>query len=248
MAMNPRLLRPTASGFNPKRLAGLEVWLDATVASSITIGTGVSIWADLSGNTGRNATQSTGANQPNYVASAINGKPALEFIASGARYMFGSLPLTLTAETVFLVGTMTAASGSNARLFSQIVSGQINDFQGVNNYGPAHRNLATETVGSFAGGFVASRNITYGVPFVFSSTHSGSQISNRVNNGAEATEAKTLNTTFVNYLLTNFNITPQGGYLTGLIAEVAVFSRALNDAERTRMATYLGSKWGIAVT
>ena len=49
MSMNPRLLRPTASGFNPKSIAGLEAWYAADVASSITIATGVQQWADLSG-------------------------------------------------------------------------------------------------------------------------------------------------------------------------------------------------------
>lgn len=44
----------------------------------VTISTGVSQWNDLSGN-GRNYTQGTAANQPTFIASAVNSKPALQF-------------------------------------------------------------------------------------------------------------------------------------------------------------------------
>ena len=37
MAMSPRLLRPRASGFNPRSIPGLAVWLDASKASSVTL-------------------------------------------------------------------------------------------------------------------------------------------------------------------------------------------------------------------
>lgn len=78
MAMNPKLLRPLASGFNPKSIANLAGWWDASDSTTITIATGVSAWADKSGN-GRTLTQSTTNNQPALVANQINGKPAISF-------------------------------------------------------------------------------------------------------------------------------------------------------------------------
>jgi len=45
--------------------AGAQVWLDASDASTITIDTGVSVWADKSGN-GYDATQATPGYQPSY--------------------------------------------------------------------------------------------------------------------------------------------------------------------------------------
>jgi hypothetical protein len=47
-------------------------WLDAADSSTITIATGVSIWADKSGN-GVNATQATTTLQPSYSATAFPG-------------------------------------------------------------------------------------------------------------------------------------------------------------------------------
>ena len=35
MAMNPRLLKPTASGFNPRSISGLALWLDASSTDSL---------------------------------------------------------------------------------------------------------------------------------------------------------------------------------------------------------------------
>jgi hypothetical protein len=71
--MSPRLLRPRASGFDPRSIAGLSIWLDGndstTILNSVspdtpaTVGQTVRSWLDKSGN-GRHAEQTVGANQP----------------------------------------------------------------------------------------------------------------------------------------------------------------------------------------
>lgn len=55
-------------------LGSLAWWVRADLG--ITIGTGVSAWADQSGN-GVNFSQGTGAAQPAFIASAVNGQPAV---------------------------------------------------------------------------------------------------------------------------------------------------------------------------
>jgi len=64
--------------FRPDSISGLKLWLDADDASTITESTGVSAWADKSGQ-GNNATQGTGASQPSLQAAALNGKSAVRF-------------------------------------------------------------------------------------------------------------------------------------------------------------------------
>lgn len=50
MGMNPKLLRPRSTGFNPKSISGLALWLDASDLSTITLnGSNVSEWRDKSG-------------------------------------------------------------------------------------------------------------------------------------------------------------------------------------------------------
>jgi hypothetical protein len=78
MGMNPRLLRPTPTGFDPRRIAGLEVWLDASDVSTVTLNGGnVSEWRSKVGS--RTFTQSTAAAQPIYATAFRNGRNALQF-------------------------------------------------------------------------------------------------------------------------------------------------------------------------
>jgi hypothetical protein len=64
------LRRP--SSLDPRAIGGLALWFDAFDAPS------PGSWADKSGN-GRNASQAAFNNQPEYAASAINGRPGLYF-------------------------------------------------------------------------------------------------------------------------------------------------------------------------
>jgi hypothetical protein len=77
MAMNNRLLRPLATGFNPKSISGLELWLDAADAGNV-VTTGsparVSSWRDKSGNNRHADNSVAGSTQPLYVAAAQKGK------------------------------------------------------------------------------------------------------------------------------------------------------------------------------
>jgi len=102
-AMNPRLLRPTASGFNPKSLPGLKIWLDAANNGSMTFnGDDVSQWDDLSGND-FHATQDTGVNQPTLLSTGFNSKPTLEFDTTD------SLVSSATIADYFLTPTTSPA-------------------------------------------------------------------------------------------------------------------------------------------
>jgi len=75
MPMSPRLLRPRATGFNPRSISGLGLWLDATKTTSVlnsispdtaaTNGQTVRRWMDQSGTAGH-ANQASGTAQPTY--------------------------------------------------------------------------------------------------------------------------------------------------------------------------------------
>jgi hypothetical protein len=80
MAMNQRLLRPTASGaaFTPATLSGLFGWYDASNTASVTLQTGVQSWGDLAGSMGP-AIQNTTNDQPGYGTVTLNGKATITF-------------------------------------------------------------------------------------------------------------------------------------------------------------------------
>lgn len=87
-AMSPRLLRPRATGFDPRRISGLAGWwdasdastlFDATTGGSLVAASGqVARWQDKSGN-GRHATQGEANSRPTRSVAAFNGRDALDF-------------------------------------------------------------------------------------------------------------------------------------------------------------------------
>jgi hypothetical protein len=104
--MSPRLLRPRATGFNPKSIAGLAVWLDAGAPASLTFnGSTISQINDQSGNA-RNGTQATAARQPSYSATDANGRPAITFPSGGLSVVTPEWAFTNTV-TVFAVAKNT---------------------------------------------------------------------------------------------------------------------------------------------
>jgi hypothetical protein len=102
--MNPRLLRPTASGFDPRRVNNLAIWLDASDSSTVTVATGVSEWRNRLSGTGIAATQGIANSQPAYQTAQQNGKNALYFDGSNDSLVLGNLSATFPSA-----GTLVAA-------------------------------------------------------------------------------------------------------------------------------------------
>lgn len=251
MGMSPRLLRPRASGFDPKSISGLAGWWDASVASSVSLNSGeVQQWDDLSGNN-RHALQSVANNQPTYRTSVRNGKNAIEFNGS-TDFLRGAWPLTITAQSVFAVVAMSSAQNWG-RPFTQTTTadgtttGTMNpDFAITGHYVPILRNSTNAQWGSYNAGSVrAAVNFTYDAWGVWSSIHTGAQISNRLDNGT----ASTYSTTTLNTVFNTFMIGANGGavvnqFLGGYVGEVLVYTQAVSDAGRNRISAYLKAKWG----
>lgn len=89
MAMNNRLLRPLASGFDPRRIANCTSWFDAgrSLVLDTTGGTTTaSTWPNLVSG-GANFVQSVKNDQPS--VSTLGGRTALVFSASGTLGMNG---------------------------------------------------------------------------------------------------------------------------------------------------------------
>lgn len=86
MAMNPRLLRPLASGFSPLTLEGLEAWWDFADSSTVTLDSGrVAAVADKSGRGRAAANEASGSTQPDYVTKAQNGRNVARFAAASTQ-------------------------------------------------------------------------------------------------------------------------------------------------------------------
>jgi hypothetical protein len=113
----PTLFFFTSASFLPTDLgADLEMWLDASDSSTITItGSGVSTWADKSSNA-NDATQSTDGNRPTITAAAQNGLDVLECVVSDPSSIVGTGKqwLQLPDFSALSAGTVIAVAKSNA--------------------------------------------------------------------------------------------------------------------------------------
>jgi len=233
MSMSPRLLRPRATGFNPKSISGLALWLDSSDASTVLLnGSAVSRWNDKSGN-GKDFAQATANNQPSY-SNTQNGKSVVTFDGSNdLMTSVSTVALGTGGYTVFVVGLhaggfhiMLEGGGLNPYLSSR-PSGDG---------GVAHYDGATDVIGS-AGSY--SLNTWFVAEFVISAASrilsvNGTQI------GSGAGTSRAAN---ISYL----GGSGAGFLWSGRFAEVLIYGSALS-AQRSSIRRYLGSKWGVAVT
>jgi hypothetical protein len=266
--MSPRLLRPIASGFNPKSISGLALWLDGSVSSSVTLNSGnVSQWRDLSGNN-RHFSQSTAGAQPEYTLAGQNGKNCLTF--DGSRRLASDEASTtwsflhdgVQPYAVFVV--WKAASGAIRTLFSTGNStAGIRSFYLWHDFGTlVANNIRAEVTTSNAGNYVITRNmgsqtanVMRGLEIIgdlnnataanrlLVTTNAGaSSTAVTVNAGNPATGAPQQNAT-----IGSLSPTSQSFGLNGVICEILMYSRSsiFATAERSRIMTHLTRKWGL---
>jgi len=245
-AMSPRLLRPRASGgFNPKSIAGLALWLDASDLSTIQVATGASEWRDKSGVGSKKFIQDNGNDQPATGTDTMNGLNVLRFDGSDD---------FMTATDPFLTGT---GNGLPVSFF------MVHRIMAATNFGMLY---------TTAGGFEFRQNATSGAMQVNSNavttvhTFTGSSVgvdeivtlifpSGATNNlfyqrGTEQTlsgSAQGKPSTAAGTPHTIGRRTSGALPANVRVAEIIAYQAQLSDAQRKAVEAYLGKKWGITV-
>lgn len=102
------------SPFSPSYLGGLAIWLRSDRGITLN-GSDVSQWDDLSGN-GRNAVQATAADQPVFVANAVNGRPVVR--TDGVTEYMTVAGFSFTAITIILVVDVVDQTTNNIGIIS----------------------------------------------------------------------------------------------------------------------------------
>ena len=231
MAMNQKLLRPRASGFNPKQISGLALWMDSQAYNAST-GT----WSDKSGNA-RDFSQGTVGNRPIVSAVTQNGRAILEFDGSNDQLIHSSNFLQTANSTMFAAfrrlagnyGGVIASANNSDSSPGILVETSRGAIRGFNNAALAGLNA----VDVFN---ITSGTVTAGAVVLFTN---GTQISTSAASGALDTSGTT--TAIGSYRTTAAN------YLNGYIGEIIVYTRVLTALERRTVEGYLGKKWGITV-
>jgi large repetitive protein len=245
MAMSPRLLRPKATGFNPKSISGLALWLDATDSTTTIADQGISTWNDKSG-LGRNFAQTTGNNQP--TVSTLNGRRALAFNGTSAEMtLTGVAPSALadaTGAASFVVFRPSSDTSYGVLLLDGIAS-------------TAHRERFTDGF-SYTGTFRSPR--APGIINGLMPTNTAAILTHhvvqpvahiiRINRSQVQSDSLVSATTFTTWRSLSVGTHRIGkdsvDFLNGVIGEILVYGRGLTAAEVQRVENYLAGKWGIA--
>jgi hypothetical protein len=252
MPMSPRLLRPRATGFNPKSISGLKLWLDVANTSSLTFnGSTVSQVNDLSGN-GFHATQGTANNQPTYQAAGFNGKPTLFFdtsdsITSSATIADYFLTPTTNPTTVLVMACyMPTIAESGAVILGSDAQTNGRVFF-ASHFGGS--TLIFDTVNASGGrlSVVSQTNAGWTTPHIMTVYRIGAVMSVR-RNGVEIAGKTNASG---NYSATTAKLQIGKCDTAGLnqmyVSELVAYSSALSAGDIAKAERGLGKKWGVTV-
>jgi hypothetical protein len=232
MAMNPRLLKPRATGFDPRSVSGLALWLDAADSSTITLSAGVSEWRTRVAGSTIKATQAAGNNQPAYQTTQQNGKNALYFDGTNDSLNLGDLSATFPTAATLLAAFRPDSDTEYALIRTS------------NNSAFWAYPTARTYIGTFKGtrlNNVASATMPTNANSVVSITSSASAYRVYVNNAIAHDVA-------ADYLAGTSHVIGSndlGTFYKGWVYELIYYSRELSASELTRAYRYIRGKWGI---
>jgi hypothetical protein len=246
MAMNPRLLRPTASGFDPRRIASLANWWDASDSATVTLnGTTVSSWANKS--IGPALAQTTAGAQPTYTTAGINGRNVLTF--DGGDVMTATASYSTETGTVFVVVRENAAVTSSGFVSFHPATGSEQDSTNSLYYDFGNdANLARwqrgNQVRALTGAGLLPVSVLAGVA-------ESTNMELRVDGVVVSSSGTGASTGTSTGILVGGRF--QGGVVSNsfranmTLCEILHYTAALSVSEISAVERYLGRKWGVAV-
>lgn len=261
--MNPRLLRPRASGLtDPRTISGLELWLDFGDHSTLSgtnipnNGADISEARDKSGK-GWAAVQATGANQPTLVTNAINGRSVASFNGSSDRLTISSFT-SLTALTAFAVIYRTWTT-DKVGSYAMVASQNYNTTTGVALFVDPINNFQDWLAGDFlalGNGFNSGRapraagpnaTLTSNQPIVASTVLSSTEAGLWVNGTSVSSRVATTGTASGSGTFVVGGNAAFGDYWDGSIAELLIYTQSLTTSQRRSVQSWLGLRYNITV-
>lgn len=243
------------AGFAPSSLTGLLLWLAADLGVVPGPGSSVAQWSDQSG-LNNHASAPNSGNQPQRVFNALAGKPVIHF-DGGSQYF--SLPSGFSDFSAGFSAFVLVRPESNTKVhgarFFDFASGygSLTNSLLLARYEQDDEILYQTYLGAAPGANLDVNNVVVnGVWQKFEIVHaagtppalaSASMYKDGVliSNGLISVAA---NVTRFSNLIGRSNLS-QDAYLTGSIAEIVMYSRALSDAERVQVEAYLNAKWAL---
>jgi hypothetical protein len=236
--MSPRLLRPIASKFDPAKIAGLQLWLDAADSSTIDIDTGVSEWRDKSP-IGSIWVQSTGNEQPATGTATINGRNVLVFDGSNDS-LSASAPLSTSMPLSFFIVQRIVTGTFAGMTYTAGTGDNFNWRQAADTNGTLEILAGGGRI--HLGGELLAQNTLYALTVPASGNATIHRNGADVSVSSNAALKPTL--TGTHYI----GRRSDGFYGNIQVAEIIAYSTELTTVQRRTVESYLGKKWGITVT
>lgn len=234
--------------WTPRRFAGLMIWLAADRTGSVGDGDPVTTWSDLSVQ-GNDATQATAAQKPVWKPGIVNGRPVIRFdgvddnldASSTTAFDFGTGDFT-----AFAVANVTADTKSK-RILGQL--GNASPFPGFSLYFNDSEQLSAQWRQDGVNETILADTVASGASFVIATMGRATGVMTLWKNGTQVSTATASRNVNGDALSIGAERTDNATEThTGDIAEVIIYNRALDTAQRARVERYLGAKYGLAVS
>lgn len=230
-----------ASGFTPAAQSGLLGWGRADAGLTIPSGNNVTAWADKSGN-GSNMSLFSGATaDPQFIASSLNGQPAVSMLAPSSAILVGTLGSTFsgTALTAIVVGTLTFTN--SGRVISMYTN--ANNDTAATSFTLYQTSSTVITLFNAANkSAVTTADRTSGLAGVYSARFDGTNCFARAT-GTDGTTVAATPSLSVNLFAFN---APLGLETRFDVCEWAIIGHALSASEFAQWSGYTNARYGLA--
>jgi hypothetical protein len=237
----------------PRSIAGLQLWLDAADASTLTFdgSSNVSQWSDKSGNA-NNAVQVAVNSNPG--TTTINGLTALNFDGTDDRLSIPHVAaLSPASYTIFAVvdndngGTAVRSwleksvltDGTNRKFLYGTHAATTSPFNVANSLS----DLSSDSTTALGNGIKLSSQAANTNPAVVAHGKDASVVARMWVNGSQVGFQNTPNTNSINTSPILIGGRAEYPWL-GKIAEVLIYNVYISDANRQIIEAYLKAKWG----
>ena len=226
---------------HPVTRTDLQLWLRSDFGPEVSV-SNVTQWNDLSG-TSNNAVQGTSADQPIFIDSAINGKPAVSFdgisqhlfltngisdLTAGASIFAVVKPIGSVSATLFTMGNNPDDSISLLTLSDQVEL-------------DAYNSTTSSSVVSSSSSL--AQDVFQAIDTVHDGAGSADINVDALNVGSGSVQNLTNTTRNFNFIGTDAPITT---FFQGQLAELLVYSRPLTSVERADIQGYLINKFQLS--
>jgi hypothetical protein len=245
-------VNPAGPGTNSNEIGArpfnVAVWYRADAITGLASGSSVATWPDLSGNT-NNATQSAAAQQPVYVTGAMHGNPVVRFNSTNSTYLAFNRTVQDDFTMMIAYQSRQANQGTGTSFYQG--AGLVNGDQPFtqNDFGTAlnANGLVLAGTGNPDVSITSGGGYNDGKPHIvtFERIESSRTLLLYVDSVLVASGIGGTNPLTAPSILEIGAVPSGGGFLSGDIGDVKIFTSALDDSDRIAEEASLECKYGL---